>query len=249
MATAHTTLTSILAGTLLATGAVCAQNSTNPSANNSTKVTELELRLRDLQTQNANLTKALAQSKQKQKEATQKLNKIRLDLEALKVYPLGNNDERLAQAVANRKILEERLNKVETASRTLSQTIRQQLKDTFFADHGQRAELESAIRTLDESLGIVHKPDPQIDRGSITNSKIISIDKQTGLLVLNSGKQQQLRVGMRFLIRRGKSQIGEAILINTRNNISGALITNTIDPNNTVRPGDIASIKTQPHNQ
>ncbi len=206
---------------------------------------KLEQTIQQLQNKNQNLSKALVDSKQQTISAKGKLNKIRLELEALGTYPLGTDDERLIQAVANRKVLEDRLAKLETAAMNLTAQVREYLKHAFVADDQQRLIFENKIRGLDVLLGIIDKPRPQIDLGTLYEAKIIGIDGQSGTLILNAGEKQQVRIGMTFRILRGKSQIAEARIAEVRPEIAGALVIRLDDTNNAVRPGDIASIKTQ----
>ncbi len=212
------------------------------------RIAALELQLQQLQNQNQNLSKALVNAKQQHAEAKEKLDKIRLELEALHIYPLGTDDQRLIQAVANRKVLENRLLKLETAATELTTKLRKYLNQSAVADDQQRVILESSIRGLDELLGMRHKPRPQIDLGTLQSSKIIAIDPQSGVLILNAGEKQQVRIGMTFRILRGKSLVAEARIAEVRPEISGALVIRLVNINNAVRLGDIASIKTQINN-
>ena len=238
-----TTGAALLAGSVAMVQAQ--QISNNEVGADARNVRKLEQIIQDLQNKNQNLSKALLDSKQQTISAKGKLNKIRLELEALGTYPLGTDDERLIQAVANRKVLEDRLAKLETAAMTLTAQVREYLKHAFVADDQKRKELETKIRELDVQLGIIDKPRPQIDLGSLHEAKIIGIDSQSGTLILNAGEKQQVRIGMTFRILRGKSQIAEARIAEVRPEIAGALVIRLDDTNNAVRPGDIASIKTQ----
>lgn len=224
---------------------VSAQVSGGESGTDAAYVRELEQSVKALRIKNQNLSKALVVSKQDTVRAKGKLNKIRLELEALGTYPLGTDDERLIQAVANRKVLEDRLAKLEAAATTLTAQVREYLKHAFVADDQKRVKLEKEIRGLDVLLGIIDKPRPQIDLGSLFEAKIIGKDRQSGALILNAGEKQQVRIGMTFRILRGKSQIAEARIAEVRPEIAGALVVQLDDPNNAVRLGDIASIKTQ----
>jgi len=205
----------------------------------------LESNIKQLQTQNRNLSKALVHAKEQQEKANGELNKIRLELEALNMFPLGTDDQRLVEAVANRKVLEGRLANLETAATGLTAQVREYIQHAIVSEDKQRATLESKIRELDLLLGIIDKPRPQIDLGSLYAAKIVGIDSQSGTLILNAGEKQQVRIGMTFRILRGKSQIAEARIAEVRPNIAGALVVRLDDTNNAVRPGDIASIKTQ----
>jgi len=207
--------------------------------------TALELTVQKLRTQNKNLSKALVHSKEQQNITSGELNKIRLELEALNMFPLGTDDQRLVEAVANRNILEERIANLETASISLSTQVREYVNHAIVTDDEQRTALESKLRDLDKTLGLRDKPLPQIDLGSLQQAKIVGIDSQSGTLIFNAGEKQEVRIGMTFRILRGKSQIAEAQIAEVRPNISGALIVRFEDNKTAVRPGDIASIKIQ----
>jgi len=208
------------------------------------RILKLERENSDLRIKHQNLSNAYALAKKQEAEANKELEEIRLDLEALGTYPLGTDDERLKQAVANRKILEEKLNELEKASLNLTSRVREYLKTAFAADPEARLKVESAIRGLDVELGLRHKPRPQVDFGNLQEAKVISIDGQSGLLVLNIGEKQQVRHNMIFHIMRGDSQLGEAIIAGVRPDISGALVLKLEDTTSAVRLGDTATIKT-----
>ncbi len=238
-----TSIITLVAGTLvLVSGMSVAQKN---DVESDVRSSALEKKIHQLQQQNQNLSRSLIHAKDQEKVAKSELNKIRLDLAALKMFPLGTDDQRLVQAVANRKVLEDRLAKLEIAATNLTTQVREYLKHVLDDDDDQRVNLETSIRGLDESLGIIDKPHPQIDLGTLHKAKIISIDSQSGTLILNAGEKQQVRIGMTFRILRGKSQIAEARIAEVRSEISGALVIRLDDTNNAVRLGDIASIKTQ----
>lgn len=236
------TLTSgaLVLGAVMSVGQVGGQNDVGADANS-----VLELKVQQLQSQNRNLSKSLIHAKEQQEKANGELNKIRLELEALNMFPLGTDDQRLVEAVSNRKVLEGKLAKLEMAATHLTAQVREYINHAIVAEDQQRAALESKIRELDVLLGIRDKPRPQIDLGTLQQAKIVGIDSQSGTLILNAGEKQQVRIGMTFRILRGKSQIAEARIAEVRPNIAGALVVRLLDTNNAVRPGDIASIKTQ----
>ncbi len=240
-----TSIHSLTAGILIsATGmnvAVAQRNGVEADA----RIAALELQVQQLQTKNQNLSKVIVHAKDQQSKATGELNKIRLELEALSMYPLGSDDQRLVQALANRKVLEGKLAHLETEATKLTAQVREYLNHAIATDVQQRVKLESSIRSLDVALGIRDKPQPQIDQGTLQQAKIISIDTNSGAIILNTGEKQQVRIGMTFRILRGKSQIAEARIAEVRPEIAGALIIRLDDTNNAVRPGDIAQIKTQ----
>lgn len=230
----------ILAIVVLGSGLAMAQKDGETDG----RVRKLEMEVSNLRLQNQNLSQALTAAKRREKEAIRELENIRLDLQALGTYPLGTDDERLKQAVANRKVLEDRFNQLEKASLELTSKVRDYLKTAIAADAGARLKVESAIRGLDVELGLRHKPRPQVDFGNLQEARIISIDGQSGLLVLNIGGKQRVRIGMTFRVMRGDHQIAEAIIAGVRPDISGALVVKLEDTNSAVRLGDIATLKT-----
>jgi hypothetical protein len=147
-------LLSTITGVLLLTvGMSSAQQNENRDA----RLLRLEAKVTSLQQHNQTLSKALTHANKQEVEANRELETIRLDLEALGTYPLGTDDERLKQAVANRKVLEDRNSKLETAALKLTNQVREYLKTAFAADAEARLNVESAIRGLDVELGIRHK--------------------------------------------------------------------------------------------
>jgi len=121
--------------------------------------------------------------------------------------------------------------------------MREYLRTAVAADPDSRIRLETSIRELDVALGLRQNPRPQLAQGSLQYAKIISIDAESGVLVVNAGEDQAVRRGMTFTITRGKQKLAEAIVTDVRKDFSGLLPTQLDESNDTIRSGDIASVK------
>jgi len=82
------------------------------------------------------------------------------------------------------------------------------------------------------------------DENKLQNSRVISIDQESGLFVLNVGTINDAQIGMVFDITRGTLKIASAVIVNTRKNISGLLTQQLEQPNTLIELGDQASLAT-----
>lgn len=209
-----------------------------------------EIRLQDaiaeLRAQNRTLQQSLAQANQAEKLATEQLNQIRERLEALGKNLLDGGDDRLVQAAADLQIAHERTAEVESAAQRLASSVQEYMRQAVVADPDARIRLETALRELDAALGLRQKPRPDVRTGSLQEARVVSVDQETGMLVLNLGESQGAQIGMTFRVLRGQEPYATAILADVRRSVSGAFIeTTTSTAAGAPRPGDTAVILTQ----
>ncbi len=204
---------------------------------------ELKRRIERLEKQNETLRASYAQARIDADKAKSELIEIRNRLEALGGAALGASEDRLIQAVIRIKELDEKCQALEKASVSLCVAVVAYMKQAVSEDGETRKTLESAMRYVDSLLGI--KPKPVLEStGNLAQSLVLSIDSESGLIVLNAGKTAQMQVGMPIVVTRGAQTIGEAIITDVRKNVSGALIQKLQEPTEPVRVGDSASVKT-----
>jgi len=209
-----------------------------------------EMRLQDALSESRAQTRALQQSlaeaNRTEKLATEQLNQIRERLEALGKNLLDGGDERLVQAAADLQIAHERTTEVESAASRLAASVQDYMRQAVVADPDARIRLETALRELDVALGLRQKPRPDVRSGSLQQARVVSVDQETGMLVLNLGETQGARIGMTFRILRGQEPFATAILADVRRSVSGAFIeTTTSNAAGAPRPGDTAVVLTQ----
>lgn len=206
------------------------------------KIERLEREIRVLRRQNTEIATSLAAANTSEAESAKALSQIKSRLEALDRSIFGGSDERLIEAVTSVESLTKRQTELETAALALSSDIQDYLRTAIAADPDARATVEESLRVLDSVLGLRQKPRPNVATGSLSDARVVSIDAESGLLVLNVGTVVGVTSGMTFTLRRGDQTLGEAIIVDVRDSVSGAFVETLNDPQNTVRLDDSASL-------
>lgn len=206
----------------------------------------LRLEIAKLRKQNEVLSSTVIDAKKGEQEAAEQLAKIKQQLNALGKNLLDGGNDRLVQAAAEQQILQERIEATEKAAVTLASHTQDFVRQAVVSDPDSRLRLETAIRELDAALGLRHKPRPDIKTGSLQRAQVVSIDSDSGLLVVNVGQQQDCRIGMTYSILRGDRPYGKAIIADVRKNVAGAFVEQLDSSNETVRLGDTIILETQP---
>ncbi len=196
-----------------------------------------------LKRENLALQESLAAANRREKESAEVLAKIKLGLEALGKNLLDGNDDRLVKAVSNLEILDRRVKQIEGAALRLSASVQSYLKSAIAADPDARAQVEARLREVEVVLGLRNKPEKHVDRGSLQHARVVSIDAESGVVVLNVGEREGARIGYRFTIMRGDQFIAEAMVADTEEDVCGVFVQRLENENNPVRFNDIASLK------
>ena len=103
--------------------------------------------------------------------------------------------------------------------------------------------MESSLRLLESVLGYRQQP-VRDGAGTLAEAKVLSIDSESGVVVLNTGRTAGMQVGMPVRLTRGAQTIGEAVVTDVRKEVCGALVQKLETPADPVRVGDSASVKT-----
>ena len=208
------------------------------------EIRSLKAQLQQSETRYHTVARDLAASKQRETELRKSLNDLRLRFAALGDNLLNGGQGALLEAVKNAEVLDKRNKKIETAVHGMVTNLREFLRTAVVSDPDARVHLETSIRELDAALGLRQKPRPQIAHGSLQHAKIVSIDAESGMLVVNAGETQSVRRGMSFDIMRGNRKVAEAVVADTRKDFSGLLPTLKEKTEDQIRIGDTATIKT-----
>ena len=207
--------------------------------------TELQEFITDLQEQNRTLQLALVEANKGETKSTDQLNQVRQRLEALGKNLLDGGEDRLIQAAADLQLSNERNSQLETASTKLASSIQDYLRTAVVSDPDARLRVETAIRELDSLSGLREKPLPDVRTGDLQQARVVSLDQQSGMLVLNLGETQGARIGMTFRLMRGQQPYGKAILADVRKSVSGAFVEQTVSTEYNPKLGDTAVLLTQ----
>ena len=233
----HSKAASALAGLLAAAGMCAAQTAPDPE--------KIQIAVLELEERNRVLQQSLAEANRGEKQAVDQLDRFRERLEALGKNLLDGGDDRLVQAAADLQIANERMTELEAATTRLTAAINDCLRQAVVSDPEARLRVETSLRELDAVLGLRQKPRPEVRTGSLQQARIVSIDQESGMLVLNIGTSQGARIGMNFQLTRGQQPYGKAILADVRNSVSGLFVESIDIPDLTPRPGDLAILEIQ----
>lgn len=199
-------------------------------------------RVERLEKQNAILKASYAQARIDAERAEARLAEIRSRLEALGGSALGDSEQRLIETVGELEAAHAELDAVKQSSLKLSGAVMAYMRQALAEDAEARAAVESAIRELDVALGFRNEPARDI-AGTPDNASVLSIDSESGLIVLNAGREAGMRVGMPVEISRGDQAIADAIVTDVRKEVSGVLVRKRLNTSLSVVVGDRASIK------
>lgn len=209
-----------------------------------TDAAALQATVEALRVRNEALEKAIVEANRAEKQASEQLASVKLRLEALGRDLLDGGDDRLVQANANLEVLGTRVSNLEGASSRLVSSVTEYIRQAVAADPDARLRVETAIRELDEVLGLIQKPAPAA-AGSAGQAKVVSIDPESGLLVLNVGESQGARIGTTYRLTRGDQPFGRAIVADVRRNVCGAFVEELEQGQGPVRLGDSAILITE----
>jgi flagellar basal body-associated protein FliL len=199
----------------------------------------------ELQEQNQTLQRSLAEANRGEKQATEQLTQVRTRLEALGKNLLDGGDDRLIQAAADLQLANERVTELEGSVTRLAAAVNDYLRQAVVSDPDARLRVETSLRELDAVLGLRQKPRPDVRTGSLQQARIVSLDQESGMLVLNIGESQGARIGMTFRLTRGQQPYGKAILADVRKGVCGVFVEELDHPADAPRPGDLAILETQ----
>ncbi len=206
---------------------------------------QLRAEIAQLRRQNQTLAASVIEAKEGESKALEELAEIKQLLAALGKNLLDGGNERLVQAAADLQILQERLAATEKAALDLSAASQHYSREAVVSDPSARLKLEVSQRELDNILGLREKPQPDIKIGSIHRADVVSIDSESGLILINSGSAQNLRIGMKYLLQRGEQAYGKAIIAEVRKNVSGAFVEVLNVKDQKVQIGDTLVLNTE----
>jgi hypothetical protein len=227
------TLPFIAGALLFGAGCVCADE---------TPVERLERENRQLQLQLRNLRQTLAASLQREEAKTAALKEIREYLALFGKDLFDGGDRKVLQAVSDYQVVSERLNELDHAATNLLPVLKNYLQTAVASDPEARLSVESHLRELEAAIGMRRRPQRKIEQGTTQEARVVTVDSETGAIVVNAGEDAGFTVGMLFRIERSGSSIGDAIVAATRPNVSGLLMQNLKDSDVPAQPGDFAKI-------
>ncbi|CAN5181402.1 hypothetical protein BH23VER1_BH23VER1_17340 [soil metagenome] len=192
---------------------------------------------------------SLAAANAEAREYREDYQKIKLQLEALGVDILRKDsrglDERLLNAVSDLAVAEARVEALSTQMASLTAAVTAFLDSTVITDSAAAARLDDELHAAGS---VVADSQPTGLKREATraaeHAKVVSVKADYGLLVLNIGDRDGVRIGTPFLIHRKDRPVATAMVVDSRSAISGAIITDLIAEGDTVQVGDLARLDT-----
>lgn len=180
---------------------------------------------------NAALARSLASANQEAKTARDDYQKMRADFEALGLTVFDPTDResrrRLINAMAELGREKEARSILERQLLQLSESMLVFLNRSEGVDATQRAELEAELRSADRTLAASRgiNLDSPAPANELTNARVLSLQPDLGLAVLNVGIRSGVRLGMPFEFRRQDRALGSAIVVDVREEVCGLVAT------------------------
>lgn len=210
---------------------------------------KLEGDLKNLQMANGVLAESLAKANEQLEELNENYKDAVILLEAVGAESFeGQNGEglrdRLKKAVSDLRLITEEKEKLANVLIKLISKAQDYAKKSENADSKARVDLEVALREGDEALGLIFRQD-QFAEKTIDDAKVITVNKQFNMVVLDVGIKQGMRVGTPLKIQRKDRTIASALVVDVRDIIAGAVIIDQNDPNDNIRVNDTVRLDPQ----
>ena len=225
----------LVALALLATG-TCAGAGEGGDGTTDRKIDQLERQVATLR-ESYMLARADADAARKQ------LREVSMRLEALGGSALGGQEEKLIETASMLESTRNELEEVRQSSLRLTAAVAEYKRNAMVEDETARQSLETALQELEVALGLRQKQQSEFD-GTLNEAKVLSIDTESGLIVINAGRKGGVEVGMPMEISRGAQVIAETMVTDVRKSVSGLLVQRHLNPVLSIGVGDRVSVKT-----
>ncbi len=225
----------LVALALLATG-TCAGAGEGGDGTTDRKIDQLERQVATLR-ESYMLARADADAARKQ------LKEVSMRLEALGGSALGGQEEKLIETASMLESTRNELEEVRQSSLRLTAAVAEYKRNAMVEDETARQSLETALQELEVALGLRQKQQSEFD-GTLNEAKVLSIDTESGLIVINAGRKGGVEVGMPMEISRGDQAIAVTMVTDVRKNVSGLLVQRHLNPVLSIGVGDRVSVKT-----
>jgi hypothetical protein len=212
------------------------------------QIKELEAKLdRERQAGEAMAARAAAAGVEA-KSLGDELEKLRVQSEALGPG-LGDGralDRRLLDAVNDLRLAHEENRKLSESLVRLSEAVMNYLRAPADQQTAARKAVESVLA---DAAGRQHggSSEESAPASRIESSQVVSAQPAQKLVVINAGEKAGLKIGTPIRFYRNDRPVASALIVDVRERISGALVTNTPLPEDFPKVGDSLRIDTSKH--
>lgn len=204
---------------------------------------DTERKINQLERQVATLRESYTLARSDAAEARRQLREIRTRLEAIGGTALGEGEQKLIETASQLEAARTELEALRQSTLRLTSALSVYMRAALVDDAAARQALEAAIADLDVALGLRRAKQDELS-GTVDEAKVLSIDSESGLIVINAGSQAKVEVGMPMEITRGDQAIALAVVTDVRKSVAGLLVQKHLNPALSVSVGDRVSVTT-----
>ncbi len=216
-------------------------------------------KMQELETKSANdkgqinaLKESLAAANLDCQQARENYDKLRLQNEGLGIAALDNSNsslqQRLLSSLSDLRIFEQQKRLMSEALIGLSEAALSYAKNN--SQTGSAADqlgLDKALSAAEKTLTVVGKAaDAKQEKGNddLHNARVVSLKEELGIAVFNVGSRQGVRPGMPFSIFREDKPVAHALIIDVRQGICAAVLSDLVSKDEPVKIGDTGRVET-----
>lgn len=204
---------------------------------------DTERRINQLERQIATLRESYTLARSDAAEARRQLREIRARLEAIGGTALGEGEQKLIETASQLEAARTELDALRQSTLRLTSALSVYMRAALVDDAAARHALEAALADLDVALGLRQAKQDELS-GTVDEARVLSIDSESGLIVINAGSRAKVEVGMPMEITRGDQAIALAVVTDVRKSVAGLLVQKHLNPALSVSVGDRVSVTT-----
>lgn len=204
---------------------------------------DTERKINQLERQIATLRESYTLARSDAAEARRQLREIRARLEAIGGTALGEGEQKLIETASQLEVTRTELDALRQSTLRLTSALSVYMRAALVDDAAARQALEAALADLDVALGLRQAKQDELS-GTVDEARVLSIDSESGLIVINAGSRAKVEVGMPMEITRGDQAIALAVVTDVRKSVSGLLVQKHLNPALSVSVGDRVSVTT-----
>lgn len=139
-------------------------------------------------------------------------------------------EQRLLAAVRDRDVAERHKQDLARHLAQLSEASVAYLQTTVSPQPEAQAALERELTAASQVLSAATLADASTTATArrLDDGRVVSIDSEIGLVVVNVGRQSGVRVGMPLNVSREEKPVGTALVVDVRDSIAGALLQDVV---------------------
>lgn len=139
-------------------------------------------------------------------------------------------EQRLLAAVRDRDVAERHKQDLARHLAQLSEASVAYLQTTVSPQPEAQAALERELTAASQALSAATLADASATATArrLDDGRVVSIDSEIGLVVVNVGRQSGVRVGMPLNVSREGKPVGTALVVDVRDSIAGALLQDVV---------------------